>query len=159
MNEISFTIKRFEELNTKELYEFLCARADVFTTEEEILYPDADGLDYDAIHVFTMGEDGRVKAYLRMFPKADEPGTLQMGRILTVERGKGLGIRLMEAAMDYAEGELDVHEFHMNSQEHAAGFYEKLGFQRTSEVFIEAGIPHVEMRKHGHHSINQGKTK
>ena len=141
-----FEVKRFDDLSTRELYEILRARADVFTTEEEILYPDADGLDYDAIHVFAMGTDGRVKAYLRMFAKEGEPDVLQMGRILTVDRGAGLGKALMRAAMDYAVTEMDIRSFHMNSQEHAAGFYEKLGFERTSEVFIEAGIPHVEMR-------------
>lgn len=143
---MEFKIKSFDELTTKELYEFLCARATVFTDEEEILYPDADGLDVDAIHVFSEDENGRVRSYLRMFPKAGESGTMQMGRILTVDRGIGLGKELMRAAMDYAEKELGITQFHMNSQEHAAGFYEKLGFVRTSDLFIEAGIPHVEMR-------------
>ena len=143
---MDFMIKRFSELTTTELYEILCARADVFTTEEQILYPDADGLDYDAIHVFCTGSSGKVRAYLRMFPKDGEAQTLQMGRILTVDRGIGLGKALMEAAMDYAREEMGVISFHMNSQEHAVGFYEKIGFQRTSGVFIEAGIPHVEMR-------------
>ena len=143
---MEFKIKTFEELTTRELYEILCARADVFTTEEQILYPDADGLDVDAIHVFSEDADGRVRSYLRMFPKAGESRTMQMGRILTVDRGIGLGKELMRTAMDYAVHELGVTQFHMNSQEHAAGFYEKLGFVQTSDVFFEAGIPHVEMR-------------
>ena len=143
---MEFKIKSFDELTTRELYSILCARADVFTTEEQILYPDADGLDVDAIHVFSEDSDGHVRSYLRMFPKAGESRTMQMGRILTVDRGVGLGKELMRAAMDYAIHELGVIQFHMNSQEHAAGFYEKLGFVRTSDVFIEAGIPHVEMR-------------
>ena len=33
----------------------------------------------------------------------------------------------------------------MDAQVHAIGFYEKLGFQVTSDVFIEAGLEHVIM--------------
>lgn len=143
----NFCYKRFDELTTVELYEILRARADVFTAEEEILYPDADGLDYDAVHVFSVGENNIVTSYLRMFPKSSEPGTMQMGRILTREHGKGLGKELMRAAMDYACSELGVKSFYMASQDHAVGFYEMLGFHVTSEPFIEAGVPHVEMRR------------
>lgn len=141
-----FKIRQFDELSTRELYECLRARADVFTDEEKILYPDADGLDYDAIHVFSENEDGTVTSYLRMFAKAGEPGTWQMGRILTRERGKGLGKELMRSSMDYAAEHLGASELYMASQDHAVGFYERLGFRVTSEPFIEAGVPHVEMR-------------
>ena len=79
-----FQICSFDALTTHELYEMMRARADVFVGEEKILYPDADGVDYDSIHVFRTDSDGRVIAYLRMFRKADEPGTIQrpgnMGR-------------------------------------------------------------------------------
>ena len=33
----------------------------------------------------------------------------------------------------------------LNSQLHAVGFYEKLGFKRRGDTFFEAGIEHVEM--------------
>ena len=97
-----FQICSFDALTTHELYEMMRARADVFVGEEKILYPDADGVDYDSIHVFRTDSDGRVIAYLRMFRKADEPGTIQMGRVLTREHGQGLGHKLLEAAMQGA---------------------------------------------------------
>ena len=36
-------------------------------------------------------EEGNVTAYLRAFEKEDEPGVVQMGRVLTLKHGKGLG--------------------------------------------------------------------
>lgn len=144
---MEFQIKKFDDLTTRELYEIMRARSDVFVADEKILYPDADGIDYDSVHVFAQDADGRVTAYLRMFPKAGEPGTVQMGRVLARERGAGVGSRLMSVAIDAAKHEFNAREIYVESQKHAEGFYRKLGFETVSEDFIEAGIPHVKMRK------------
>ena len=110
-----FQICSFDALTTHELYEMMRARADVFVGEEKILYPDADGVDYDCIHVFRTDSDGRVIAYLRMFRKADEPGTIQMGRVLTREHGQGLGHKLLEAAMQGAAQFMGAREVYLES--------------------------------------------
>lgn len=145
--ESEFTIKRLPELTTIELHEILKARSQVFTKEQEILYPDADGHDDQCWHVFSLNEDGTIASYLRMFYPEGQPGAVKMGRVLTIERGKGLGTRLMEVATEYAVNELGAREIVVTSQKQAEGFYLKLGYETTSDTFIEAGIPHVEMRK------------
>ena len=142
-----FQICSFDALTTHELYEMMRARADVFVGEEKILYPDADGVDYDCIHVFRTDSDGRVIAYLRMFRKADEPGTIQMGRVLTREHGQGLGHKLLEAAMQGAAQFMGAREVYLESQKHAEDFYVKSGFVAASGEFLEAGIPHIQMRR------------
>lgn len=141
-----FWICSFDALTTGELYEILRARADVFVGEEKILYPDPDGMDYDSVHVFCVDPEGRVTAYLRMFPKKDEPGVIQMGRVLTREHGQGLGRKLLDAAASAAARYLDAKEIYVESQKQAAGFYQKSGFHVTSGEFMEAGIPHIQMR-------------
>lgn len=140
-------MRAFDELTTRELYEIMRARADVFVGEEKILYPDADGLDYESLHVFSLRSDGRVESYLRMFPKEDEPGVVQIGRVLTRVHGQGLGMRLLLAGLDAATERLGAYEVYVESQKHAQGFYLKAGFETASDDFIEAGIPHVQMRK------------
>ena len=135
-----FQICSFDALTTHELYEMMRARADVFVGEEKILYPDADGVDYDSIHVFRTDSDGRVIAYLRMFRKADEPGT-------TREHGQGLGHKLLEAAMQGAAQFMGAREVYLESQKHAEDFYVKSGFVAASGEFLEAGIPHIQMRR------------
>ena len=141
-----FWICSFDALTAGELYEILRARADVFVGEEKILYPDPDGMDYDSVHVFCADPEGRVMAYLRMFPKKDEPGVIQMGRVLTREHGQGLGRKLLDAAASAAARYLDAKEIYVESQKQAAGFYQKSGFHVTSGEFMEAGIPHIQMR-------------
>jgi ElaA protein len=140
-----FIVKTFEELNTHELYEILCARADVFISEEKILYPDADGIDYRSLHVFSLNQDGKVTGYLRMFPMDGKPGTVQMGRVLTRVHGTGLGRELLNTAIKAAREKMHAEEICLDSQKHAVGFYEKAGFHTVSDEFIEAGIPHIKM--------------
>lgn len=142
-----FEVRAFDELTTRELYEIMRARADVFVGEEKILYPDADGLDYESVHVFSWDGRGRVSAYLRMFPKEDEPGVVQIGRVLTRVHGQGLGRQLLLAGLDAAKLRLGAREVYVESQKHAQGFYLKAGFETVSDDFLEAGIPHVQMRK------------
>lgn len=141
-----FWICSFDALTAGELYEILRARADVFVGEEKILYPDPDGIDYDSVHVFCTDSDGRVTAYLRMFPKEGEPGVVQMGRVLTRKHGRGLGRKLLDAAIAAAVRYLDAREIYVESQKQAAGYYQKSGFRITSGEFMEAGIPHIQMR-------------
>lgn len=143
---MSFEVRSFSELTAGELYEILRARADVFTGEEKILYPDADGMDYACVHVYCAEEDGTVTAYLRMFWKTDEPGTIQLGRVLTRCHGKGLGRSLLAAA-EKAASQMGAEEIYLESQKQAEGFYRKAGYETVSGEFLEAGIPHVQMRK------------
>ena len=48
---MNLVIKSFEELTKRELYEILRVRSEVFVVEQECVYQDLDGLDYDSIHV------------------------------------------------------------------------------------------------------------
>lgn len=145
-----FSIRSFDMLTARELYEILRARADVFVGEEKILYPDADGIDYRCVHVFCTDADGTVTAYLRMYPKEGESGVVQMGRVLTRVHGTGLGRKLLETAVQTAARYMHAGEIYVESQKHAQGFYQKAGFAVTSGEFIEAGIPHVQMRLYLH---------
>lgn len=49
---MNLVIKSFEELTKRELYEILRVRSEVFVVEQECVYQDLDGLDYDSIHIF-----------------------------------------------------------------------------------------------------------
>ena len=45
-------VKHFDELSTKELYEILKTRSEIFVVEQDCVYQDLDDKDQDAIHVF-----------------------------------------------------------------------------------------------------------
>ena len=142
-NKISLKSKYFGELTTKELYEILKARAEIFVVEQNCVYQDLDGIDYDSLHVFYEEADGKVTAYLRALYKDDD--TVQMGRVLTLRHGTGLGGRLLKEGIAQIRTKMHPSKIYIEAQCYAVGFYEKEGFQICSEEFLEDGIPHVQM--------------
>ena len=137
-----FVAKTFNELTTKEIYEILKARAAVFVVEQNIVYQDMDDKDYDSQHVYCE-EDGKVTAYLRAFET--EPGVVRMGRVLTLQHGQGLGGKLLEYGLDEIRQRYSPKTIVIDSQCHAIGFYEKVGFEVCSDEFLEVGVMHVKM--------------
>lgn len=137
-------VKTFDELTTRELYEILKSRAVVFVKEQGISYVDADDVDYCAIHVFGMEED-RVCAYLRAYPDSTAAGTMKIGRVLTLEHGKGTGTELMRYAMRKLPEKTGCRRIIMDAQKQAVPFYERIGFTVTSDEYLEQGVVHVDM--------------
>jgi len=138
--------KSYGQLTREELYAILRARQEVFVVEQRCAYRDIDGLDENGLHLYLTDGEGRLAAYLRLLPRADEPGTVHMGRVLTLERGAGLGGRLLKAGIALARERMDAREIYIEAQSYAAPFYAREGFQICSEEFLEDGIPHVQMR-------------
>ena len=134
--------KFFEELTTTELYEILKARAEIFVVEQECVYQDLDDKDYKSLHVF-YEEEGKVIAYLRSFVK--EKDVIQMGRVLTIEHGKGLGGKLLKVGIEEIKTKQNPKKIFIEAQCYATGYYAREGFKVCSEEFLEDGIPHVEM--------------
>lgn len=143
--KMELVAKYFEELTTKELYELLRSRAEIFVVEQDCVYQDLDRIDYRSLHVF-YEEVGNVTAYLRAFEKEDESGVVQMGRVLTLEHGKGLGAKILKEGIEIIRKKMRPRSIYIEAQCYAVGFYEREGFQICSESFLEDGIPHVQMR-------------
>ena len=68
-----------------------------------------------------------------------------MGRVLTVERGTGLGGKLLKEGIREIKEKLAPQKIYIEAQTYAIGFYEREGFIQCSEEFLEDGIPHVKM--------------
>ena len=76
-----FTIKRFNELSTHELYAVLQLRAEVFVVEQDCVYQDLDNKDLDAYHVLGV-LDTKIVAYARIFKHGDYFLESSIGRIV-----------------------------------------------------------------------------
>ena len=142
---VNIKSKYFNDLSSREVYEILKARAAVFIVEQNIVYQDMDDIDYRSLHVFTE-EDGKVTSYLRAYAKdPDNPDVIKMGRVLTIEHGKGLGKILLKAGIDEIKAKFNPKTIYIEAQKYAIGFYEKEGFKVISDEFLEEGIMHVQM--------------
>lgn len=66
--------------------------------------------------------------------------------VLPSTRGKGIGKQIMETALDIA-AKNNIEEVVIHAQEYIKELHLKLGFEPEGEIFEEAGILHVKMRK------------
>lgn len=142
-------VKHFNELSTTELYEILKTRFEIFGTEQECIYQDLDDKDQDTIHIFCYNDSGRVAGCLRVFWKDhnETSGIAQIGRVVTLEHGKGIGGKILHDGVRVATEQLKAKKIYLETQEYAIGYYAKEGFEVVSEPFMEDGIPHVKMEK------------
>ena len=60
------------------------------------------------------------------------------------KRGQGIGKEICRFIIELCR-ERGLKRVWLNSQLHAVGFYEKLGFSPCGDTFFEAGIEHIEM--------------
>ncbi len=116
-------------------------RREVFVVEQEVpIDIELDGADPDCRHLLAFDPDGRPIGTARMQARG------HIGRIAVIKvwRKRGVGARLVEALVEVAR-EAGLASVDLDSQVHAVGFYEKLGFEARGDVFMEAGIPHQNM--------------
>ena len=142
-------IKKFDELSLKQLYEITKSRCEVFIQEQKIICEEEiDGLDYKCIHVF-LEENERVVAYCRIVPKGVNYENISIGRVLVLKefRRKGIAQEMLKIAIRYIEENFEEIKIVLSAQLYAKGLYEDVGFVQESDVYEEAGIPHIKMYK------------
>lgn len=146
--ELEFKIKRFNELSTDELYEILGLRSEVFVLEQNCVYQDIDGKDKKAIHIFGQFQ-GKIVAYTRIFASGDYFETASIGRVVVKEiyRHKKWGFELMKTSINAVKEIFQEDIITISAQLYLKRFYESLGFQQTSDTYLEDGIVHIQMKR------------
>ncbi len=64
---------------------------------------------------------------------------------LKVKRRCGLGTKIVSAGLRAAQERCGAKSVRIEAQTYARKLYEDLGFEQTSEEFLEDGIPHIGM--------------
>ena len=147
---IQYQFKTFESLSIQELYAIMQVRNDVFVYEQHCYYQDLDDKDQACIHVLGLNEQQKLVAYCRILPPGLTYPTHSIGRVLVISayRKQQLGRALMQKTLDYILSTYGKVPLTIEAQLYLQAFYESLGFVRTSDVFDDAGIDHVEMQLH-----------
>jgi predicted GNAT family N-acyltransferase len=123
-------------------------RKAVFVEEQGVPLEDEfdefDNLNGQCEHILVYYEEkpvgtGRVRW-------VDEFGKLERICILDTYRKLGIGKVIITALEEIAQ-ERGAKKVKLHGQTQAEGFYKKLGYQTSSSVFIEDGIPHYLMTK------------
>lgn len=138
-------IKTFEQLNKAELYEIIQLRIAVFIIEQDCPYQDLDGMDDQGLHMW-IEEAGEIVSYLRINPAGTRFTEPSLGRIVTqmTYRNKGLGEILINKAIEEVCKDKPT-AIRISAQSYLENYYEKFGFIKCSEEYLEDNIPHIEM--------------
>ena len=144
---MKWKFKKFDELTTNELYEILKLRAEVFVVEQDCPYQDLDDKDKWAYHLFLEDDDGStVIAVLRILPENIAYEDMAIGRVIVKKshRGQGLSKVMMQKAINFIIDDLGKKRIKLSGQAYLREFYEDLGFERVSDIYLEDGIDHYE---------------
>jgi predicted GNAT family N-acyltransferase len=120
-------------------------RHQVFVAEQAVP-PELERDEFDdiAVHLAALRGDD-VIGTLRIVVSGRSAKIGRMA-VLVAERKAGIGTRLMEHAIEVART-MNVKEITLHAQLTAKEFYGRLGYWEEGDIFEEAGIAHVSMRK------------
>ena len=132
--------------NSPEFDEVYNIRLEVFTIEQNVpIDLLVDDEDEGAIQIVAYKDDviigcGRIVI---------DRNVGQIGRVAVLKDNRKLGVgRLIcDELINIAIAEHNVSEIFLNSQCTARKFYENLGFTTVGDVYVKAGIEHIDMIK------------
>lgn len=143
-NPFELRVVRSEE----ELEHAFRLRFRVFCEEQNVAESlERDEHDRAAVHLIAVDPGGEVVGTARIV-RYEPSGTAKAGRVAVVAplRKAGLGRRLMESLHDEAR-RLGFTQIVLDAQVPVRGFYERIGYLAEGAEFMDAGIPHVRMRR------------
>ena len=129
---------------TEDLRTCQALRRTVFIEEQNVPEADeVDGRDAGAVHLLAR-VDGRPVGTARLLVSGDS-GKIGRVCVLAEMRGKGIGARLIEAAVREFAANPAIGKVKLSAQINALPFYERLGFTAEGEDYLDAGIVHRDM--------------
>jgi predicted GNAT family N-acyltransferase len=118
-------------------------RSEVFIVEQKVpVELEWDEMDEHCLHVVAYDDAGVPIGTGRLLPD----GHIGRMAVRKTVRGEGVGSAILLALMRAARGRGD-RDIVLNAQVHAEAFYARFGFVREGDVFPDAGIPHIRMRR------------
>ena len=118
-------------------------REKVFIQEQKVTPQlEWDGMDEKAIHFLVFNDKAAIGCARAIVIKDH----MQLGRMAVLKeyRGQGIGSALIEKAITTAKLN-QLSAIYISAQCHAIDFYKKFGFEVTSDIYLDAEIPHRDM--------------
>ncbi|SPP30891.1 GNAT family N-acetyltransferase [Brochothrix thermosphacta] len=139
----------FIQVTTKEqLQEAFKIRFTVFVDEQGVdaahELDDFDSLGSTAIHLIFVDNEKTIGAARLRF--IDDCAKMERICVLAEYRKGGVG-RLIMTGLENIARDKQMTFAKLHGQTQAEGFYNKLGYEKSSDIFFEEGIPHIEMKK------------
>lgn len=145
--EYTFEIKHYKELTLDEFHDIISLRIEIFSVEQEVFYNDLDGYDKNAYHLIGKNSNGKIVATARMLaPKVKYPQA-SFGRVVIekVERGHGTGHKMVKLMNSFLLEKFPTSGIKISAMLYLKKFYETHGYKKTSGVYLDCGIDHIDM--------------
>jgi ElaA protein len=160
---VNWRLAHFDDLSPREVHDIYRARIEVFVLEQNCPFQDVDGADPQCWHLMGSSIKGsatllagankvadpfiELVAYSRLVPAGVKFAEPSIGRVLTTAaaRGTGAGRKLMAESLVHAAKLWPGQAIRIGAQARLEKFYNEFGFAKASDVYIEDGIPHIEM--------------
>lgn len=158
VTEPDWEFHHFETLRNHALFDLLKLRVDVFVVEQSCAYPELDNLDTAASTIHLLGyESGTLIAYARAmqpenlsaYNRSNEKPAIRIGRVVVAKqcRGRGIAHALMTRLIEHMQELCPGVDQLLAAQTVVQSFYASLGFVPISDVYLEDGIEHIDMRR------------
>lgn len=102
--------------------------------------------EVDQMHFGWFDEEGNIMACVIAVRQSTSGVKIRQMACSEKHRGCGVGRQLLER-VEAAMLERGFDQIFMHARATALGFYEKLGYAKVGDEFIEVGIPHFRMEK------------
>ncbi|MDR9825876.1 GNAT family N-acetyltransferase [Vibrio sp. FNV 38] len=147
--DIKWQTLSFFELDNKALYQIIKLRIDVFVVEQECPYPELDDKDHHSGVRHLIGRIGEeIAVYCRVLEKGLSYPSPSIGRVIVAKpfRSLKLGHQLLEEAINTCESLWpEEKRIEIGAQYHLEEYYQRHGFKQIREMYLEDGIPHIDM--------------
>ena len=139
MNKIEIKVVDFKE----HFSEIKNIRLTVFIKEQHV--PEElewDEFDDISTHILAY-YDNKAVGTARLL----EDGHIGRMAVLKAYRNRNIGKNMLKYLISLAQ-EKSIKNIELSAQEHAVEFYKKYGFSIYGDVYMDAGIPHFDMKFH-----------
>ncbi len=146
--DLEWRFRAFTDLTVLELERIYTARQRVFVIEQNCAYLDADGRDSLSHHLTAWSPTHPLPlAYARLVAPGVAYAEPSMGRVITTEaaRGLGLGRELVKRVIEHARSIYPGQGLRISAQSQLETFYAGFGFVVVGERYLEDEIAHTEM--------------
>ncbi len=118
-------------------------RRDVFVLEQGVS-EEEEFDEYDSLSRHFLGYFEKIPCGTARFRTTEKGIKLERFCVLPPYRNQNVGKNLVLRLVDEAK-QSNPLEIYLHAQIQALGFYEKLGFSRLGNTFLEANIEHIKM--------------
>lgn len=144
---LNFEIKHYKELTLDEFHDIIALRIEIFAVEQEAIYNDLDGYDKACFHLIGRNENDKIIASARVLPPELKYPKASFGRIVLDKsyREKGTGHIMIELVNSFILKKFPDSGIKISAMLYLEKFYEAHHFKRTSDVYLDCDIEHIDM--------------